>query len=258
MKFYIFIFIILFKTTLFSQELNILENQLNKLIEKRIFWSENQNDQAYDSLSKYNNEFEKLILNFSSKNTNTLSYKFNKIKVGLNIVTSTDGLFRIYTWNTFEGGTMQFYKNIFQYKFNGKVYSKLNKKDDDDNGCSFFEINDVVTKGKHFYITSSISVGSSALYFYEAKIFSIQGGKFLENENLIKTKSGLKNTLGYSVDLSNSSNRDRKDGIESRDYIALIYDRKNKVIIIPLINGDGKVTKNKIKYQFNGKFFQKI
>lgn len=152
---------------------------------------------------------------------------------------------------------MQFYRNAFQYNIDGKVYSKLNKKDENDNGCIFYEINDVIIKGRHYYVTSSVSVGSTAVYYYEAKIFSIENGKLNENTKLIKTRSGIKNTLGYDVNFADSSNRDRTDGVQSRDYIDLIYDKKTKTIIIPLINGDGKITKNKIKYSFTGNFFEK-
>ena len=258
MRKFILLFFIFFKGTLFSQELNLIENKLNNLIEKRIFWSDDQSKTAYDSLAKYNKEFEKFILNFTSNSPKTLIHNFNIIKVGLNIITSEDGLFRIYTWNTFGGGTMQFFRNVFQYNIDGKIYSKLNMKDDDDNGCSFYEINDVKINSKHYYVTNSISIGSSAVYYYEAKIFSIDNRELNENVKLIKTKSGIKNILGYEVDLSSSSNIERKDGVEIRDYIDLKYDKKNKTIVIPLINEDGKITKNKIKYKFKGNFFEKI
>ena len=257
MRKFILIFFILFKGSLFSQDLNLLEKKLNTLIEKRIFWSDNHTDSSYDSLAKYNKEFEKLILNFTSKTPKTLTYTFNEIKVGLKIISSPDGLFRIYTWNTFEGGTMQFFRNVFQYNIDGKVYSKLNQKEEEDNGCSFYEINEVEVKNKHYYITNSVSVGSTAVYYYQAKIFSIEDGKLNENAKLIKTKSGIKNTLGYEVDLSSSSNRNRKDGVEIRDYINLIYDKKNRTIKIPLINEDGKITKKKITYTFKGEYFEK-
>ncbi len=254
----ILIFFIFFKGTHFSQDQNLTEKKLINLIDKRIFWSESSSDKAYDSLTKYNNEFEKFILDFTSKNPKTITHSFDKVKVGLNIISSEDGLFRIYNWNTFEGGTMQFYKNIFQYNIDGKIYSKLNVKDLNDNGCNFYEVNDIIKNNKHYYVTSSISVGSSAAYYYKVKVFSIDKEILDENAKLIKTKSGLKNTLGYNIDLSSSSNRDRNDGIESSDFIKLIYDKKNQTILIPLVNANGKITKNKIKYKFNGNFFEKI
>ena len=123
---------------------------------------------------------------------------------------------------------------------------------------AIYEINDIIKNNKHYYVTSSISVGSSAAYYYQVKVFSIDKEILNENTKLIKIKSGLKNTLGYDVDLSSSSNRNRNDDVESSDFIKLIYDKKNKTILIPLINADGKITKNKIKYKFNGHFFEKI
>ena len=42
------------------------------------------------------------------------------------------------------------------------------------------------------------------------------------------------------------------------DYMELIYDKKTQTIVIPLIKADGKVTKNKIKYRFTGKYFEKM
>lgn len=259
MKKCILLFFILFKTAVFSQDLNLIEKKLNSLIDKKIYWSSNNdNESGSDSLTQCNKEFERFVLDFTSKNPKTLTYDFKKVKDRLSIISSEDGLFRIYTWNTYEGGTMQFYRNVFQYKINGKVFSEISNKDPQDNGCNFMEINDVVVNKKHFYVTNSISVGSSALYYFEAKIFSIENQQLNRNAKLIKTKSGIKNTLGYEVDLSSSSNRDRKDGLEERDYINLIYDKKNKTIIIPLIEGDGKITKKKIKYKFNGNYFEKI
>lgn len=242
----------------FGQDLSGIQKKLNLLQEKRLFWSDDQSLTAYDSLNKYNTNFQNFIIYFSSKNSKSLSYPFKINSGGFDIVSSQDGNFRIYTWNEFGGGTMQFYRNVFQYGINQKVYSKYNKIEAQNNGCRYYEINEVVSEGKKYYLTSSISIGSSANFYYQIKIFSIENGKLNENAKLIKTKTGLKNTLGYEVDLSSSSNRERTDGVESQDYIEMKYDKITNTIIIPLINADGKITKNKIKYKFNGTYFEKI
>jgi hypothetical protein len=254
------IILLLFNVTVQSQTLKEIEKDLNNLIEKRNNCIESKTKNSSDSLSKFNIELEKLVLKFTSSNPETLTHKFKDLRNGLSIITSEDGQFRIYNWNTLEGGTMQYHKNVFQYKANGKTCSKLSKIETeyDDSSVDFFEINDVKVNSKHYYVTSSVFIGSTAIYYYEVKIFSIENGKLNEDAKLIKTKSGIKNTIGYEIDLSNSANRDRKDGVISRDYISLIYDKKNKTIIIPLINGDGKITKKKIKYKFKGKYFEKI
>jgi hypothetical protein len=237
------------------------EKKLNKLIEKRNYW-DNESDKRYDlkssdSLDKYNVEFEKYLLKVTGSAPETIKSDFKILKKnGINILTSKDGNFRIYTWNTLDGGTMQFYRNIFQYKADGKVYSKANKAGSDDNGCNFYELNQVTSKGKTFYITSSISVGSSAVYVFEAKVFGIEKNKLNTKAKLIKTKTGIKNTLGYEIDLSSSSNDNQREDI--RDFMNMEYDKKTNTIIIPLLNENGRITTKKIKYQFKGEYFEKI
>ncbi|TGD56732.1 hypothetical protein [Flavobacterium humi] len=260
MKKHILLLFLFLNFSVYSQSIAFFEKKLNALISKRNSISESDDEKAYENLAKYNAELEKLVLQFTSSNPETLTYSFKEMPNGLNIVTSADGQFRIYTWNTLEGGTMQFYKNVYQYKANGKVYSRLSKAETDegDSGVNFYNLNEVKSNGKTYYITNSIAVGSSAAYHYEAKVFCIENGQLNDNAKLIKTKSGLKNTLGYDIDLSSSSNRDRTDGIEGRDYMTMVYDKKTKTIIIPLLNEDGKITKKKIRYQFTGKYFEKI
>ena len=252
--------------SVFAQDLNQIEKKLFDLNEKRLDWFDktknivNNNWSAYDSLEVSNINIKNYVLEFSSKNKKTLKHPFSSIKKGFDILSSADGLFRIYSWNELSDGTMQFYKNVYQYSADGKVFSKLNEidsKDPKDPSFSYFDINQVDVTGKKYYITSRVVIGSTANFYYEAKVFSIENGKLNENAKLIKTKTGLKNTLGYEVDLSTKSNRERNDRLQSGDFMRLIYDKNTNTIILPLINADGKVTKNKIKYQFTGQYFEK-
>lgn len=259
MKKQIALFFILFNFTLYSQTPKMIEKELNDLLQKREE-IDSQAENSYDLLAKYNKELQNLVLKFTSSNPETLTYKFENLRNGLNIVSSEDGQFRIYTWNTLQGGSMQYYKNVFQFKAGGKIHSKLSDSslDNKNSGVNFLEVNELKVDDKTYYLTTSVAVGSSALYYYQAKVFAIEKGKLNENAKLIKTKTGIKNTLGYEVDLSSTANRDRKDGLESSDFSAIIYDKKNKIIIIPLINENGMVTKNKIKYKFEKLYFKKM
>lgn len=251
----------LLNLTVLGQSDKNYEKKLNHLIGKRNYWDEalskKYDEKSSDSLNKYNAEFEKHLLKVTETVPESIKSDFKILKKnGINILTSKDGNFRIYTWNTLTGGTMQFYRNIYQYKADGKVYSKLNKTKPQDSGCNFYELNQISSKGKIFYITSSIAVGSSAVYAFEAKIFAIEKNKLNTNAKLIKTKSGVKNTLRYDIDLSSTSNQNNREDI--RDFMNLEYDRKTNTIIIPLLNEDGKITTKKIKYQFKGEYFEKI
>lgn len=251
-------FLIAFIIPVYGQDMSVLERKINQLNEHRTKWSQSRDDKAYDSLAYYNRKLEELILDFTSKNNKTLHYPFKNLGNAVQIVTSEDGLFRIYTWNTLEGGTMQFFQNVYQYSHNGKIYATSNNKSDGNSGYHFYEINDVSVDGKRYYVSSSVSIGSSALSYYQAKIFAIEHGELNPDAKLIKTKSGIKNTLGYEVDLSRSSNRNRQDDVIIPSDYKLMYDRNRKMIILPLIQADGYISKRKIKYQLKSKYFEMV
>ncbi|KEY20176.1 hypothetical protein [Kaistella antarctica] len=247
----------LFSTFAFAQSLKTVENILNESFQKIDYWSSNDrtDKHSFDSLYTSNMKFEKLLLKYTSTLPETINYNFELLKNnGLHIATSEDGLFRIYSWDDGTGGTMRFFKNIYQYKVNQKVFSKNSPKyDEKDAGCFYYQINDINSGNKKFYITLGTSILSSGLSYHTIKIFSIEDAKLNENAKLIKTKTGIRNQIGYEVDLTSRTNRDREVG----NY-KIEYDEKNKVISIPLILENSKVTGEKIHYQFKGKYFEKV
>lgn len=260
MKRLIIILLLLITQFSFGQKLKKEESKLNKAFYKIHHWKfyeESSSVSSYDSLGKANDEFEKLLLGITFKNPTTINYKFQSlIDSGMTISTSPDNNFRIYTWNTWTGGTMHFYRNIFQYKANGKVFSKaastlVDKERDPDSG--YYEINQVTSNNKKFYLAFSSARLSSGLFYNNIKVFSIDNNKLNENAKLIRTKTGLKNELGYEVDLTSSVNRDKE--VPNFD---IEYDKKSKTISIPVIRGNNEVTKKRIRYKFNGAYFVKL
>lgn len=249
--------LMLFSKIVFAQSLKTVENILNESFQKIDYWSSNNrtDKHSFDSLYASNAKFEKLLLKYTSTLPETINYNFELLKKnGLQIATSEDGIFRIYSWDDGTGGTMRFFKNIYQYKVNQKVFSKTSPEfDEKDAGCFYYQINDINSSNKKFYITQGTAILSSGLSYHIVKIFSIDNNKLNDNAKLIKTKTGIRNQIGYEVDLTARTNRDREVG----NY-KIEYDEKNKVISIPLILENSKVTGEKIRYQFKGKYFEKV
>lgn len=242
---------------LFGQNISMIEKQLNDAFQKINYWSSDGRDQknAYDSLAAANTKFEKLLVQYTSSHPQTINHGFKSLeKKGLIVTTSEDGKFRIYSWDTWTGGTMHFFRNVFQYETDKKVYSKAaENQGEGDPGCYYNQINDVISDNKKYYLTQSKAILSSGLSFHKIKVFSFDNGQLNDKAQLIKTQSGIKNQLSYEVDLTASANRN----YDGRDY-EIEYDKKNKIISIPLIQADSKVTTKKIRYQFKGKYFEKI
>ena len=254
---YALLILILSSKIVFAQSLKTVENILNESFQKIDYWGSNErtDKHSFDSLYASNAKFEKLLLKYTSTFPETINSNFELLKKnGLQIATSEDGHFRIYSWDDGTGGTMRFFKNVYQYKVDQNVFSKTSPKyDEKDAGCFYYQINDINSGNKKFYITQGTAILSSGLSYHSIKIFSINGSNLNDNAKLIKTKTGIKNQLGYEVDLTARTNRDR-----AVDHYNIEYDVKNKVISIPLILENSKVTAGKIRYQFKGKYFEKV
>ncbi|VEH22591.1 Uncharacterised protein [Chryseobacterium nakagawai] len=243
---------------LFGQNMSVIEKQLNEAFQKINYWSSDGRDHkdSYDSLAVANTKFEKLLVRYTSSQPQTISHDFKSLeKNGLIVKTSEDGKFRIYSWDTWTGGTMHFFKNVFQYEtIDKKIYSKaVESQGEGDPGCYYYQINDIISENKKYYLTQSKAILSSAMSYHVIKVFSIDKQQLNDKAQLIKTQSGIKNQLSYEVDLTASANRN----YQGRDY-EIEYDSKNKIISIPLIQADSKVTNKKIRYQFKGKYFEKM
>ncbi|MBK7884432.1 MAG: hypothetical protein IPJ81_12070 [Chitinophagaceae bacterium] len=246
MKHILTISLLFILTTTFGQDIKSIDKKLNSAFSKINYWAffneNNEKINPYDSLQKANDLFEYLLLKYTSSNPQTISYNFKSlVDSGLTIVTSEDGLFKIYSWDTWTGGTMHYFRNVFQFKSDSKVFSKIfRSKEESDAGCFYNQIDDIISDNKKFYITQSRAILSSGLSYHNIKIFSIDNLKLNDIAKLIKTKTGIKNQLGYEVDLTASSNRDR----EIPDFY-IEYDKVNKIISIPVILEDSKVTAKK-------------
>jgi hypothetical protein len=264
MKLFLFFVFSLTISNLHSQTLQEIDKDLGQAFAKIEYWSnyDSKNDKIYqyDSLEKANTDFEKMLLKYTASNSKTLSYRFKDLSDdGLTILTSEDGLFRIYSWDTYTGGTMHFFKNVFQYRNSKGTFSAMPDLNANGNyldpGCFYKQINNVASEGKTYYITQSTVIGSSALTYHTVKIFSIEEYGLNDTAKLIKTKTGIRNTLGYEMDFSSSSN---KNIISTDINYSTEYDPTKKIITIPLIEGDGKLTARKIRYRFDGKYFVKM
>ncbi len=242
---------------LLGQNITTIEKQLSEAFQKINYWSSEGRDHkdSYDSLAAANTKFEKLLVGYTSSHPQTISHDFKSLeKNGLIIATSEDGKFRIYSWDTWTGGSMHFFKNVLQYESDRKTYSQAVEHDNEgDPGSYCYQINDIISENKKYYLTQNKAILSSGMSYHNIKIFSIDNGKLNDKAQLIKTQSGIKNQLGYEVDLTASANRN----YEGRDY-EMKYDSKNKIISIPVIQADSKITAKKIRYQFKGKYFEKI
>lgn len=210
---------------------------------------------AWDSLENENMIFREKMKKYTSSNTLTLSYRFDSLlNDGFDIVTSSDSLFRIYSWNTWRGGTMQDFENLYQFNSGAKIQSKLiynSGNEEEENYIPFYkQLYTIKAKDKTYYLAIFNSVFSSKDAGEGLKAFSIENNELNDNIKLFKTKDGLSNFIFIDYDISTLD--ENSDG----PYNLVQYDQENKIVTIPLFDDDGKLTRKNIQYKFNGNFFE--
>ena len=265
-SFYFITFILLaLALPAFGQTNAEIEQELVVHIKNIQKWSNYGSDSGKEPLAEENELFKKKLLDYT-KNASTLNYQFSELKKYLSgLTTSEDGKLRIYSWDTETGGTLHFFDNVFQYQGNdGKVYSKSNiwdeadagaTGDNRDTGAFVTDIFDIDTKNGKVYLADFTAVFSTALGYEFIDLFRIEGNSLNDKIKLIKTKSGLTNSLGFEY--SFGSVKDSKEPIN-----LILYDKKTKTIKIPVVIkdkkfSDGRVTDKFINYKFDGTYFLK-
>jgi hypothetical protein len=234
------------------------QHNLLKQFEKILYWADYDGTDAkinqYDSLERANQVFSANLLSYTLQQPSSITDALSAIRdKGLWIATSDDGLFRIYSWDDLTGGTMRYFKTIFQYKSNGKLYSKVirNETSLEDLGDWYSDIYTFKNDSKTYYIAVRHGIYSSKDCYQGIKIFSIANGVLQHDVKLIKTKTGIRNELGFNFDFFSVVDR------TERPVKLINYNEDEKTIGIPVVLENGKVTNKLIVYKFTGAYFEK-
>ena len=230
-----------------SQELN------NQQIESDLYNTYQKimplRDADYGQLAFVNNNFKDKIKKYTSTYPSMLSSNFDSLRSDRNIliVNSEDQLMKIYSWNTMMGGSRPFYATIFQYKVGAQVFSKLaynqpytldgeyNDKNFE-NFPFYTQIFTLEANNKIYYLGFNIRKDSNKDLTESIKIFTIENNKLNDSVALIKTKTGLVNSIS-----SQSSVK---------------YDSSQKIISLPTLNSKGDLSGKITRYKFTGQYFE--
>lgn len=192
------------------------------------------------------------------KRADILAYKFPNLGNKMYVATSPDRNLRIYSWDHQDGGTMHNYDNVFQYKAkNGKVYTWSDPSETEgDAGAYYHQMFQTDTPSGPIYLGVSTFVGSTSLRGSSINAFRINGDK-LDEPKVIKTRSGLTNSVSFAYDFFNLL--DKKSGPST----LFSYDETKKSFRFPIVVEDsktpqGRVTNRYITYRFDGKYFVKV
>ena len=228
-----------------EKELVLAFKKINEYHERQ---KSQQESHMGDSLAKANEDFQKMLVRHA-RNPLTLAADLDELKkLGVRIATSDDGFFRIYSWNTELGGSMRMFRNVYQYKSGGKVYSRAVSDARAAEGSWYSEIYSHKTSGKTYYLSIGHSILSGKDNRQEIRAFNISGNA-LNDAKLIKTKEGPTNRLRILFDFFSVYKR------PERPLKLITYDKATQEITLPLVDAKYQVTEKTITYKFDGSHF---
>lgn len=179
-----------------------------------------------------------------------------KSDMAINVLESSDQKLYIIEWDDMTGGTMRNFDGLYVIK-NGLKIDVVEMYDECEEFCinpyvyGLYQVNTV--QGAPIYIVFEKFILSSAMSVHTVRTITLEGFKLNDNATFIRTKTGMKNSISYEMDWSLLVNSDHE--FNGEDYLQ--FDENTKTILIPLITENGKLTSKKIKYIFNGEFFEK-
>src|SRR6476469_4167218 len=149
---------------------------------------------AYDAdkLSK-NSELIKSTLVKNGSRPDILRYGFPKLKDKMDIATSRDGRFRVYSWDLEDGGTMHDFDHVVQYIGKSGKVSLWEAPDTEGGGGFYTDVFQLDTSAGPIYLAVSTGIGSTIINSQSIEAFMVDGDKLIDKANVIKTNKGLTN-----------------------------------------------------------------
>jgi hypothetical protein len=191
----------------------------------------------------------KYLDKFVNTQIDTLSFK---------VVDAPDGKFRIYTWNSMQGGTMVDYCSVIHFVGAAKPIviasdRMMNGEDVSNYSINPLSINTIKNKkGETHYLISDFNKLSGCLYYNALQVAIVKNNNLVFANKIFKIKNGKKVNMGIEIDICK-----QKKETELEDYLIDISSDA-KSITCPVISNDGQLTKKRIYYTWNGNEYQFI
>ncbi len=200
----------------------------------------------YDSLQYYSQRFDEKISAYLEKYPATFKHPFTQLKERCFITTTEDGSLRIYSWDTWLGGTAHIFKSIAQFQSGEAIFLE------EIGGMGFFsEIYTVKTPQKTYYLAVSHGIFSTADAGQSLDAFTIEQNE-LRPVELFNTKGKMSTSISFEFDFFSVVER------PERPLKLIKYDEQKKIISMPVIAKNGAVTELFTRYRFNGKYFEEV
>ncbi|MCH5716734.1 hypothetical protein [Niabella hibiscisoli] len=204
-----------------------------------------------DSAAIYSDRFEKEFQRLITSKPATFDYKFSKL-VDSNfcfIRMSPDKNLKIYSWDTWLGGTMHEFRTIYQWRHNGVIYSE-NRPVNGDIGSYCSGIYNVTTGGKSYYLVITNAIFSNKDHSQTITAYTINGNKLEDKAPIFHTNGNALSAISINFDFSSVADR------PERPLQLIVYNESSRTLYIPFVGKSDQLTPRKFIYQLTEKGFE--
>lgn len=224
-----------------------LDNQEQKITAVYARLQRNGQDGKADSTLYYTRLFTRNFSKLIKDHPMTMKYPFDMIKEKnyLQIATSGDGNLRLYSWDTWTGGSMHRYSTLYQWRSGSKVMSKLSDAvNEKDPGSFVSDIHSLRHNNKTYYlvITNAVFSGRDARQSITA--YTINKGTLIPAAGFFVT--GNKQSDKIDLDFDFFSVIDRPE----RPLKLINFNTEKQVLNIPITDKDDRITNHYKQYTF--------
>ena len=251
------LFLLVLGTTSFGQSPRSIEDRLLAHLSALEKFSNYGGTSDFEELDKVNIKLKADLMRFGGS-ASTLAYKFPRLEGKMFIATSTDGRFRVYSWDEETGGTMHEFESVFQFKdANGRVRTWSQPPINDyDSGGFFHDVFQVMSKSGPVYLAVSTGIATNSLAVQGISTFQVKGSSLNSGVKIIRTASGLTDSISFEYDFFSVVDH------AERPIKLFKFDEAKRSFSFPVVIEDektpqGRVTNKLITYRFNGSYFVK-
>ncbi|MBO9632065.1 MAG: hypothetical protein J7578_03030 [Chitinophagaceae bacterium] len=198
-----------------------------------------------DSAELYASRFADSLNALVNSHSGSLQYPFHILRDSskVYIETAPGGAFRIYSWDTWTGGTMSYFDGIWQWKSKNGIHHRTPQPENGDPGNFCSKIYTVNIKGREYYLAILNGIYSSKDVSQSVQAFTIGGDQLIDTVTIFNTGSKQLNRIDVNYDFFSVVDR------PERPVSLIRYDEKNKALYIPVVNDQGQVTPKHLVYE---------
>jgi len=229
-----------------------VEDDLEYHYQQIDYWRSRMNN---DSVVYEESLLRERLLSYINSSPNTLkeSFKYLKYYDHLNVLSSDDNSFRIYSWDA--GNVRQHsFINVFQYKSGDKtVQASLSIPGVDVETLKGREYRNLYTlkaKGRVYYLATFITPRDKDDYSMGVEVFSKNAdGGLDDSTNILVTNNYATAVNELEFEMANASG--------ATDH-SIYFNKFTKLLYIPIIWRDGVVSTSYTAYRFKDHYFTEV